>query len=99
MAGWIGSLCDCLTRKPRSPVSSRTARVKTDAEIGRAVRERLAAQAAANRASGDCLRAEVRAVWEAHPEFTAKQVLKKLTRQPLPSVRRVQEILKELRVR
>jgi hypothetical protein len=71
--------------------------VKTDAEIGRAILERLAAQAAANRASGDRLRAEVRAIWEQHPEFTAKQVLRKLIRQPLPSVRRVQEILKDLR--
>ena len=71
--------------------------MKSDEEIGRAIRERLAAQAAANRESGDRLRSEVRAVWEAHPEFTAKHVLKKLTRQPLPSVRRVQEILKDLR--
>jgi hypothetical protein len=67
-------------------------------QLGRAVLARLAAQAAANRASGDRLRAEVRAVWEQNPEFTAKFVLKRLTRQPLPSVRRVQEILKALRV-
>jgi hypothetical protein len=71
--------------------------VKSAEAIGAAVLERLAAQAAANRASGDRLRAEVRAVWEQHPEFAAKHVLKKLTRQPLPSVRRVQEILKHLR--
>jgi hypothetical protein len=71
--------------------------LKTASEIGAAILERLAAQAAANRASGDRLRAEVRAVWEQHPEFTAKHVLKMLTRQPLPSVRRVQEILKGLR--
>ena len=71
--------------------------MKTDAEIGKAIRERLAAQAAANRAAGDVLRAAVRAIWERHPNFTAKQVIKKLTRQPLPGVRRVQEILKDLR--
>jgi hypothetical protein len=71
--------------------------MKTEVEIGRAILERLAAQAAANRAAGDRLRAEVRAVWEQHPELTAKQVLKRMTRQPLPSVRRVQEILKDLR--
>jgi hypothetical protein len=71
--------------------------VKTASEIGAAILERLAAQAAANRASGDRLRAEVRSVWEQHPSFTAKLVLKKLSREPLPSVRRVQEILKDLR--
>jgi hypothetical protein len=71
--------------------------MKTPEEIGRAMLERLAAQAAANRASGDRLRAEVRGVWEQHPEFTAKQVIKCLTRTPLPSLRRTQEILQELR--
>ena len=78
-------------------MSAPAARVKTPAEIGVAILERLAAQAAANRASGDRLRAEVRVVWEQHPEFSAKRILKKLTRHPLPSVRRVQEILKDLR--
>jgi hypothetical protein len=72
--------------------------VKSAAEIGQAILERLAAQAAANRAAGDLLRADVRSVLEQNPgRLTAKQVLKKLTRHPLPSVRRVQEILRELR--
>jgi len=71
--------------------------MKTAAEIGERVLKRLAAQTAANRASGDRLRAEVRRVWEQHPEFTAKQVIKCLTRTPLPSLRRTQEILQELR--
>ena len=71
--------------------------MKTDAEIGRAIRARLAAQAAANRAAGNLLRAEVRTAWEQHEECTAKEVLKKLTRVPLPSLRRVQELLKEIR--
>jgi hypothetical protein len=71
--------------------------VKSSAEIGQAILERLAAQAAANRASGDRLRAEVRAVWEQDPDCTAKEALRKLARRPLPSVRRVQELLKQLR--
>jgi hypothetical protein len=71
--------------------------MKTADEIGRAILERLAAQAAANRASGDRLRAEVRAVWERHPKCTAKEAVSKLIRRPLPSVRRVQELLKQIR--
>ena len=71
--------------------------MKTPAEIGSATLARLAAQAAANRAAGDQLRAEVRAVWEAHPSSTAKELLKRMTRAQLPSVRRVQEILQALR--
>jgi hypothetical protein len=71
--------------------------MKTAAEIGQAVLERLRAQAAANKAAGAALFADVRAVWEQHPTLTAKHVLKKLTRRPLPSVRRVQEILQSLR--
>jgi len=68
-------------------------------EIGRSVLERLAIQAAANRASGDQLRAELRAVLERFPgrRLTAKHVLRLLARRPLPSVRRVQELLKEIR--
>jgi hypothetical protein len=71
--------------------------MKTATEIGQATLERLLAQAAANRASGDHLRTEVRAIWQQHPDFSAKRVLKRLTRRPRPSVRRVQEILKDLR--
>lgn len=72
--------------------------MKTADEIGRATLERLAAQAAANRAAGDVLRAQVRAVIEqSSGRLTAKQVINGLTRDPLPSVRRVQEVMKELR--
>jgi hypothetical protein len=72
--------------------------VKTAAEIGQAVLERLAAQAAANRAAGDLLRADVRAVWEQHPEYTAKQIIKQLPpRSKCRSTRRIQEVLKVLR--
>jgi len=71
--------------------------MKTAEEIGRALLNRLAAQAAANRASGDLLRAEIRAVWKQQPGCTAKEAIKKMTRRPLPSVRRVQEVLKEIR--
>jgi hypothetical protein len=72
--------------------------VKTATEIGQATLERLAAQAAANRASGDRLRAEVRAVWEQHSDYTAKQIIRELPPgSRCRSVRRVQEILKDLR--
>ena len=49
---------------PWSPLASRQAgcRMKSVAAIGAAILERLAAQAAANRASGERLRAEVREV-------------------------------------
>jgi hypothetical protein len=40
----------------------------------------------------------MRAVWEQHPEYTAKQVIKRLPpRLQWVSVRRVQEILRDLR--
>jgi hypothetical protein len=72
--------------------------MKSPQEIGAAVLERLAAQAAVNRAAGNLLRADVRTVIEQnHERLTAKQVIKKLIRRPLPSVRRVQEILRDLR--
>jgi hypothetical protein len=49
------------------------------------------------RAAGELLRADVRTVLEQNPgHLTAKQVIGKLTRQPPPSVRRVQEIIKHL---
>lgn len=68
--------------------------------IGLALLERLSAQAAANRAAGDRLRAEVRAVLDRHPgqHLCAKDVLRLLMHTPLPSVRRVQEVLREVRV-
>jgi hypothetical protein len=77
--------------------------VKSDAEIGRAIRERLAAQAAANRASGARLLAEVRPIWEEFPRYTAKEILREMIRRNLPterappSVRRIQDLLKRLR--
>ena len=66
-------------------------------QIGQAILARLAAQAAANRAAGDRLRAEVRALREQYPDYTATALIPRLTRRRLPSVRRVQEILKALR--
>jgi hypothetical protein len=72
--------------------------MKTDEEIGRASRERLLAQAAVNRASGELLREDVRAVFDRHPLYTAKQVIKQLPpRSQHRSVRRIQEVLKDLR--
>jgi hypothetical protein len=72
--------------------------MKTPEEIGVAALERLAAQAAANRESGARLRTSVRGVWEQHREHTAKEVIRCLPpRFQWVSVRRVQEILKELR--
>ncbi len=75
--------------------------MKSAEEIGRASLERLAAQAAANRAAGNLLRAEIQAIVSQHPghKLTAKQVIKRLIRYPIPSVRRVQEILREIRVK
>jgi hypothetical protein len=71
--------------------------MKTDEEIGRKVREILIGQAARNRAKGEALRANVRAIWEQHPDYTAKQIIRLLTCGPSPSIRRVQEIVKGLR--
>jgi hypothetical protein len=77
--------------------------VKTDAEIGRTSRERLLAQAAANRASGERLLEEVRPIWEQFPNHTAKEILREMMRRnlptgrPPPSVRRMHELLKLLR--
>jgi len=73
--------------------------MKTAAEIGAEVLERLARQAAANRAAGEVLRTEVQTVLKQHPavQLTAKRVIALLARSPPPSIRRVQEILKQLR--
>ena len=60
----------------------------------------LYAQAAAMKAQGDALKAEVRTILEAHRgprRLKAYAVLTMLERDPLPSLRRVQEILRELR--
>jgi hypothetical protein len=60
----------------------------------------LYAQAAAMRAQGDALRAEVRAILEAHQgprRLKAYAVLTMLKRDPLPSLRRVQEVVRELK--
>jgi hypothetical protein len=60
----------------------------------------LFAQAAAMRAQGDALRAEVRAILEAHTgprRLKAFAVLTMLKRDPLPSLRRVQEIMQEIK--
>lgn len=64
-----------------------------------ASRKPLADRAAANRAAGEALCSEVRMIFEQHAgsgRLTAKRVLSKLTRDPKPSERRVQEILRRL---
>jgi hypothetical protein len=88
-----------LAQGPRPLAVARVGSVmKSATEIGRATLERLAAQAAVNRAAGDVLRADVRAVFERHPEYTAKRIIRELpARSRGRSVRRVQEILKDLR--
>jgi hypothetical protein len=61
----------------------------------------LYAQAAAMRAQGAALKAEIRAIVEAHTgprRLKAYAVLTMIKREPPPSLRRVQEILRELRV-
>ena len=63
-------------------------------------RAMLSQQAAAMRAQGDALRAEVRAILEAHTgprRLKAFAVLTLLKRDPLPSLRRVQEVLQEIK--
>ena len=65
-----------------------------------ATRAPLAEQAAANRAAGEALYTEVRSIVEQHQgpgRLTAKQVLPKLTREPKPSVRQVQDLMKRAR--
>jgi hypothetical protein len=60
----------------------------------------LYAQAAAMRAQGDALKAEIRAILEAHKgprRLKAYAVLTMIKREPPPSLRRVQEILRALR--
>jgi hypothetical protein len=69
--------------------------MKTPEEIGRASLDRLAIQAAANRARGDLSRAEMRALLAKSPGLTGPQLRTRLSH-PL-SLRRVQELRKELR--
>jgi hypothetical protein len=60
----------------------------------------LYAQAIAMRAQGDALRAEVRTILEAHPgprPLKAYTVRSYLKRELLPSLRRVQEVMREIR--
>jgi hypothetical protein len=74
-----------------------------EAERARAEGRRLAglrAQANVRRAQGMALRAEIRAILEAHRSprrLKAYAVLTMLNRTPLPSLRRVQEIIRELK--
>lgn len=72
--------------------------MKSPEAIGAAILERLAAQAAANHAAGERLYTAVRAVWDQHPNLTAKRVIRLLPSQfQGASVRRVQELLKRAR--
>ena len=60
----------------------------------------LSEQAAAMRVQGDALRAEVRSVLEAHTgprRLKAFAVLTMLKRDPPPSLRRVQEVIREIK--
>jgi len=60
----------------------------------------LSEQAAAMRAQGDALRAEVRAILKAHTgprRLKAFAVLTLLKRDPLPSLRRIQEVIREIK--
>lgn len=65
-----------------------------------AIRKPLTDQAAANRAAGEALYAEVRAIVEQHrgpDRLTGKHVLARLTRDPKPSVRQVQDLMRRAR--
>lgn len=73
-------------------------------EIGAASLARLKAQSERQRLAGAVLRDDIRALWIAYPRRKAHEIRSLLTRdyRPLtddsrPSIRRVQEILRELR--
>ena len=90
-------------RKVRGRWQLREVDLSTANGIGRATLERIAAQAAANRASGERLLAEGRPIWEQFPRYTAKGILREMmkrnlpTGRPAPSIRRMHELLKRLR--
>lgn len=68
--------------------------MKSPAEIGAATLARLAAQAAANKEAAAVLREEIRVVMVTHvgpDRLTAKRVIGKLSRRPLPSIRSVHQ--------
>lgn len=67
--------------------------MKTAHEIGQAILDRLAAQAAANRNGGAM--ADVRSLIEKEPHLTGPQIVAKLSRKL--SVRRAQELSKLVR--
>ena len=57
----------------------------------------LFAQAARKRAEGEALRAEIAALVRAHPGQKAYAIRSYLTRDPLPCLRRVQQVMHELK--
>lgn len=67
--------------------------MKTPTEIGQAILDRLAAQAAANREAGAY--ALVRALLEKEPNLTGSEIVARITRRL--SVRRAQELAKAVR--
>ncbi len=74
--------------------------MSTPAEVGAKVLANLAAQAQPNRQAGIALRAQIRQVMAAHPvadRLTAPRIRALLSREPLPSIRRIQEIVRKLR--
>jgi hypothetical protein len=77
--------------------------MKSDAEIGRAVRANLFSQAVASREGCDEVRRGIRTVLEEHPELrmlkrgVARRVNAVLPTELRRSTRRIQELLKETR--
>lgn len=67
--------------------------MKTPAEIGQSILDRLAAQAAANREAGAY--ALVRAMLKKEPNLTGPEIVAKISRRL--SVRRAQELAKAIR--
>jgi|SRR5581483_4583460 len=75
-------------------------RIEALERVQAASRKPLADQAAANREAGEALYAQVRAIFAQHPgpeRLTGKRVLAKLTRDPPPSIRQVQDLLRRAR--
>ena len=92
-----------LADNPHPRIAALEQRVAVLARLERAEAARrrlLAKQASANHIAGEKLYAEVRAIYDQHDglsKLTAKQVLSKLTRDPKPSIRHVQDLLKRAR--
>lgn len=70
--------------------------MSTEANIGRAVLERLARANAERRAAAEPLRRDIAAILAEHPDWPAKRVQWELPAQSV-KLRRVQQVMREIR--